>query len=218
MVSLIAAAEREGKAMGAVIFIAACAPFQCAKLGALQSAGYGVVTLYLVKHRLVNQPSPASVRAAVPADVPAIVAMGAQSQQVLFAANPKMWTPHPDAPARFSAWMLFSLNLPDRRIFVSPEPERAGFVIAQPASPMRLPLTCKREHVGLVDDFWTPEFAATDKFGYSTARDLLTTAEQEFVQRGRTSAMVICADGCRSKQDFLRHADYRDGNAWLLKA
>ena len=85
--SLIVAAAREGETMGAVIFLAACAPFQREKQRTLESAGYDAVTHYLVKHRLSDRATPASVRPATAADVPAIVAMGAQSQKALCRAN-----------------------------------------------------------------------------------------------------------------------------------
>jgi hypothetical protein len=208
--ALITAAEREGAAMGAVIFLSACAPFQRAKLQALETAGYRVVTQYLVKHRLAGGPAPASVRAATAADVPAIVAMGACSQQALAAANAKMWTPHADAPARFGAWMHYSLTLADRRILVCGDGARGGFVIAQPVSPFHLPLACAREHVGLIDDFWAAAFA-------SDARDLLAAAECAFVQQRRTSAMAIAPAAWGAKQACLRAAGYGEGNAWMLK-
>ena len=202
---LIRAAEREGEALGAVIFLAACASFQREKQSALESAGYSIVTQYLVKHRLSNGAAPASVRAALPGDVPAIVAMGAEAQQALFRANAKMWKPHPEAPARFGAWMHYSLTLTDRRIFVSGEPESVGFVIAQPTSPFHLPLTSQREHLGLIDDFWAPAFAAAmERRESADAQDLLVAAQLEFVRRGRTSAMAICPAAWQSKQDFLR--------------
>lgn len=218
LASLIAAAERKGREMGAVILLAACALFQRGKLSALQAGGYDVVTHYLVKHRLSDRAAPASVRAATPADVPAIVAMGARSQESLRKANAKMWKPNPDAPARFGAWMQYSLSLQDRRIFVIGERELGGFVIAQPTSPFHTPLALRSEHLGLIDDFWTPEFAQTDgSREFSTAKDLLASAEAEFVQRGRTSAMTICPAEWRAKQDLLRACGYRDGNAWMLK-
>jgi hypothetical protein len=133
------------------------------------------------------------VRAATPADVPAIVAMGARSQKALCQANARMWTPHPEAPARFGAWMHYSLNLTDRRIFVHGEHEFGGFVIAQPISPFHMPLTSRSEHLGLIDDFWASEFAqATGWRDFPNAKDLLASAEAEFIQRGRTSAMAIC--------------------------
>ena len=217
LASLIAAAERAGDAMGAVISIAACAPFQREKHRALESARYDVVTHYLVKHRLANAAPPAHVRAATAADVPAIVAMGAASQEALFQANAQMWTPHPQARARFGAWMHYALTLPDRRIFVFGEGEPTGFAIAQPTSPLHLPLTSQPDHVGLIDDFWAPEFAPAPG-GPTGARDLLTAAELEFIARRRASIMTICPAGWRSKQEALRARGYRDGNAWMLKA
>lgn len=218
LASLIAGAERAGEAMSAVIFIAACAPFQRRKQRTLESAGYDVVTHYLVKHRLSNGAPPASVRAATPADVPSIVAMGARSPEALCQANAQMWTPHLDAPVRFGAWMHYSLTLQDRRIFVVGERDLGGFVIVQPISPFHLPLTSERENLGLIDDFWAPEFAQeTGRRDVSTAKDLLASAEFEFIQRGRTSTMVICPIKWRSKHDSLRACGYGGGNAWMLK-
>ena len=216
---LVAAAEREGAALGAISCLAACAPFQRDKRRALESAGYGVVTDYLVKHSLSNGGSLAGVREAVATDVPAIVEMGAQSQEALFQANAQMWKPHPEARARFGAWMHFALTLPDRCILVHGGHDGAGFVIAQPASAFHLPLTCDRERIGLIDDFWAQDFAtAKEPQGATHAGDLLKAAELEFVARGRTSAMAICPAGWRSKQDFLRAHGYRVGNTWMLKA
>jgi hypothetical protein len=218
LASLIRAAERDGEALGAVIFLAACASFQRAKRSTLESAGYGAVTQYLVKHRLSNAPAPASVRAALPADVPAVVAMGAKAQQALFQANAKMWKPHPEAPARFGAWMHYSLSMADRRVFVFGDPEPTGFVIAQPTSPFHMPLASQRAHLGLIDDFWAPAFAEpVERREWTDARDLLVAAELEFIRRGRTSAIAICPAAWQSKQDVLRAHGYRDGNNWMLK-
>jgi hypothetical protein len=212
---LIEAAEREGAAMGAVIQLAACAAFQQEKRRALEAAGYGVVTQYLVNHRLADRPaSHSAVRAASTADVPAIVAMGAEAQAALCQANAKMWTPHPDAPARFGAWMQYSLTLPDRRILVAGASKPSGFVIAQPVSAFHLPLTCEREHLGLIDDFWASAFATAS----SDAGDLLSAAEMEFVQRGRTSAMAICPRDWRAKYAILSAHGYIDANTWMLKS
>ncbi|MDZ4741027.1 MAG: GNAT family N-acetyltransferase [Alphaproteobacteria bacterium] len=215
---LIVAAEREGEALGAVTFIAACAPFQREKLRTLESAGYGIVTRYLVKHRLSNGVSPISVRAASSADIAAIVAMGGEAQNMLFQANAQMWKPHPEAPSRFSAWMHYSLTLPDRCIFIDDGHESAGFVIAQPVSSVHMPVASKRDHIGLIDDFWAPEFATATTGRVSTfASDLLAAAEFEFTRRGKTSAMAISPATWRSKQHFLREHGYCDGNAWMLK-
>jgi len=211
--ALIGAAEREGAAMGAVIQLAACAAFQLEKRRALEAAGYGVVTDYLIKHGLVAG-SESHVRAASPADVPAIVAMGVQAQKALHQANDRMWKPHPEAPQRFGAWMQYSLTLPDRRILVFDAEEPSGFVIAQPVSAFHLPMACGRDHIGLIDDFWASAFVSSDA---SDASELLAAAEAEFVRRGRTSAMVICPAMWRAKQDVLRAYGYRDGNTWMLK-
>lgn len=214
--ALIGEAERRGAAAGAAIFLAACAGVQLGKHHALEAAGFRAVTHYLVKHGLRPADAPASVRAATAADIPAIVAMGAASQRSLSGANAAMWTPHPDAPARFGSWMQYSLTLADRRIFVASGHAQAGFVIAQPVSPFHLPLTSAREHVGLIDDFWAEAFAGAG--GEAEARDLLTAAENEFAARGRSSAMIICPVAWAAKQRFLRGQGYRDGNAWLLKS
>jgi hypothetical protein len=220
LAALVDAAEREGAAMGAVIQLAACAAFQREKRRALETAGYVVVTEYLVKHGLADvSASQSSTRAASPADVPAIVAMGAAAQRALHHANAQMWKPHPDAPQRFGAWMQYSLTLPDRRILVHGASEPSGFVIAQPVSAFHLPLTCERDHIGLIDDFWAPEFGTeTARRELASARALLIAAESEFVRRSRTSAMAICPAAWHAKQDILRAHGYHDGNSWMLKA
>jgi hypothetical protein len=217
--ALIAAAEREGAAIGAVVYLAAAALFQRAKRAALERSGYEIVTHYLVKHRLAHAPQPASVRAATAADVPAIVAMGALSQRALHAANARMWTPHPEAPARFGLWMQHSLTLPDRRLFVSTAHDKAGFVITQPPSGFHLPLATAPGHLGLIDDFWADAFATpTPRDAAANAAALLTATENAFAERGRTSAMAICPTAWPAKQNMLRRHGYSDGNAWLLKA
>lgn len=217
LASLIAAAEREARAMGAVIFLAACAPFQRTKLRALEAAGYSVVTQYLVKHELARGPLSAAVRPAAAPDVADIVAMSAKSQRALCEANAQMWKPHPDAPARFAAWMTYSLTLVDRRIFVSSEGDQGGFVIAQPVSPFHMPLSSARGHMGLIDDFWAASFAATEAANGSQARDLLNAAEIEFGRRGMTSAMLICPAAWPAKNRSVRSHGYRDGTTWMLK-
>ena len=216
--ALIDACEREGAAMGAVIQLAACASFQIEKRRALEAAGYGVVTEYLVKHGLADgTASQSSVRVASSADIPAIVAMGGEAQKALYQANAEMWKPHPDAPARFGVWMQYSLTLADRRVLVFGAGEPCGFVIAQPVSAFHLPLTCARDHIGLIDDFWASAFAALEASALSDASALLAAAEAEFVRRGRTSAMAICPAVWHAKQDILRAHGYGDGNTWMLK-
>jgi hypothetical protein len=215
--ALIAMAEKETGTMNAISYLAACAPSQERKLRAFEAAGYRIVTHYLVKHNLSDHQLIDSVRPASPQDVPGIVALGARSQQSLCGANARMWTPHPEAPTRFGAWMQYSLTLPDRRIFVSGADPLDGFVIAQPPSQFHLPLTAPNDHLGLIDDFWSTEFDAAQTPNQASAKDLLATAEHEFRVRGRTSAMVITAAAPQPKQDFLRTSGYRDANAWMLK-
>jgi hypothetical protein len=219
LAALIEAAEREGAAMGAVIQLAACAAFQLGKCRAFEAAGYAIVTQYLVKHGFADgSASRSPVRVAAPADIPAIVAMGVEAQKALCEANAKMWKPHPDAPTRFGAWMQYSLRLPDRRILVFDAGEPSGFVIAQPASALHVPISCERSHIGLIDDFWASAFAAADALSSSDASMLLCAAEAEFVRRGRTSTMAICPKDWRAKNDVLRGRGYVDGNTWMLKA
>ena len=213
---LIAEAERTTSSLGASVFLAACAPAQREKRRALEAAGYGIVTNYLVKHGLMGHPPP-SVRSASADDVPSIVTLTTQSLASLQEANPKMWTPHPEAAPRFATWMNYSLTLPDRRIFVAED--RRGFIIAQSPGAFHVPQTSPRDHLGLVDDFWSEDFTAPSPPRYSDrTMDLLSAAELEFVNRGRTTTMVICPAARQPKQDFLRASGYRDGNAWMLKA
>jgi hypothetical protein len=213
---LIAAAERESEAMGAVSYLAACAPAQRQKRNALEAA---IVTHYLVKHRLEVGSGSTSVRAAAQADVPGIVALNARSQHALSQANARMWEPHPEAPARFGGWMQHSLTLSDRRIFVTSGRELAGFIIAQRVSPFHLPLTVSSAHLGLVDDFWATDFESTgDAVSSTVAKDLLAEAEAELARRGRTSAMVIVPAVRQAKSEFLEASGYRVANAWMLKS
>jgi hypothetical protein len=77
-----------------------------------EARGYAPLTLYLSRTELGDAGMPAGVRPASETDVPGIVARSAENRRVLYGIEP-FWTIHPEADARFDAWMRRTLTLPE---------------------------------------------------------------------------------------------------------
>jgi len=122
--------------------------------------GYEPVTLYLAKHGLRADALPPRVRPASAADVPGIVKLSAEHRKTLAAVNPRFWHIHPEADSRFDAWMRRSLTFGDRDMLVAGAPgEVRGYVVAQPCSPLLVPIAHDVAGIGVVDDFYDADFA-----------------------------------------------------------
>lgn len=162
--------------------------------------------------------APSDTHSATEADLPGIALRSAESRATLQAIDP-FWEPHPEAAERFSAWMARSLTLPDRDMIVS-RAEGAGYVIAQPATPLHVPPAHATAHLGIIDDWHHAEMAdpahlAAEGTG---ARALLQAAESALAARGRSSALVVCPAGWLSKRAVLEAAGYRVALTWYRKA
>lgn len=181
--------------------------------------GYDPLTLYLSRTDLGIHGRPENVRPATEADIPGIVARSAENREVLFAIDP-FWKIHPQADARFSAWMTRSLTLRDRDMLVAgAETDIEGYVIAQPASRLHFPPAHDITGTGVIDDYYHPELADPKN---PTARGkgamaLLNAAETAFADRGTGAAFVVCPAGWRSKLEMLQNAGYENAMAWSIK-
>ncbi|HEX3674027.1 MAG TPA: hypothetical protein VHU87_07110 [Rhizomicrobium sp.] len=220
MDAMLAAVEAEIEKKGAVIFLAACAEADDAKIQALENRGYRATTSYFARHSLQASSPPSHVRRAAAGDLGGMARLGRMSRDRHREANRVMWHPHPDADARFAYWMKQSLDLADRSIFVTENAATlSGFVVAQPASPLQIALATDPAPIGLIDDFCAMEFAASldGRIAGGVARDLLLAAEADFVSRAKPSAMAICPTGWTAKASLLRSCGYRIANHWFFR-
>lgn len=219
--ALLAAAEDFMHSQGAVVQTAACPVGWTDKRAALEARGYGPLTLWTVKTDLVaSENDLQDVRAATEADLPAIVELGAQAQERKRDADPRFWTPHPDARTRFGGWMRHSLTLPDRDLLVAGQ---AGgtqgfivvFIVVQPAI---APPAHDASGVGLIDDFCYEFGAALAGDGPTPLADqLLRAAEHRLIQRGKRQVVAVCPAAWSAKRDLLERHGYRTANLWLIK-
>lgn len=191
----------------AAVLVAACPARDTHKLRLLQERGYSPLTLWMTRPVDASAHLPSTVRPATEADLPALVRLNRDAQESKRRANPRFWTPHPDAPARFGDWMRHSLTLPDREMLVNDTGEGvSGFVIAQPTG---LPPAHDPAHVGTLDDLHVDDWA--------TLSTLLSSADHAFAQRGKTTVQIICPATWEAKRGALEAAGFRTANLWLLK-
>ncbi len=188
--------------------------------GPFADRGYGPLTDYFAKSGLSAAPMAAPVRAARESDVPGIVAASARHRAVLHDLDP-FWKPHAEADARFGAWMAKSLTLTDRDMFVA---ETAGTVtgygIAQPATPLHFPAPHAVGAVGVIDDFYHPDFADPEPAAAPKAEGagaLLAAAEAALARRDVQAAIVVCPAAWRSKIAVLDRAGFRRAITWYLR-
>lgn len=218
--ALLEEAETFMRAKGAVVMVAACPQGWSETQAVLKERGYGPLTLWMVKPEAgADGAMPGHVRKATEEDVPQIVELNRQAQDRKREASARFWTPHPEAPQRFQAWMGRSLTLADRDLLVLMEGTRVtGFAIAQPAN---LPPAHDGAHVGLLDDFHAHSFGGSLREGrgdHTGAASLLTSAEQTLRARGRTTVLAVCPAAWTIKRDFLAAQGYHTANLWLLKS
>jgi hypothetical protein len=181
--------------------------------------GYEPVTLYMAKHRLGSDGLP-GVQPAGAEHVPGIVKRGAEHRRALARINPGFWHIHPEADSRFDAWMRRSLTLKDRDMFVAVEAGRVhGYVIAQPISPLLVPVAHEVAAIGVIDDFYDDDFADVSAVsnGGSNGENLLAAAESAFARRHVDSILVVCPAAWSSKISVLEQRGYRAAKLWMLR-
>ena len=216
--ALVEAAEATLRGAGARIVLSSFVTGQAWE-AAFEGRGYDPLTLYLSRNDLGDAGMPPTVRPATEADVPDIVARSAENRAVLSDIDP-FWAIHPEADARFDAWMRRSLTLPDRDMLVmGPAEALEGYVIAQPASRLHFPPAHDITRTGVIDDFHHPDLAdpATLAGGGAGATALLRAAEAAFAERGVGAAFVVCPAGWRSKVEVLEAAGYETAMVWSIK-
>lgn len=202
-------ASEEFQVRGNVALHTAVCPAQDGeKLAFLRGRGYRPLTNWMVQAVNPQAACPASVRPATEADIPALVELNAAAQQQKKQANPRFWTPHPEAPKRFAAWLHHSLTLTDRRLLVSQQGGQVrGFVIVQPTP--HLSAAHDPSGTATVDDL-----AAAD---WDSFRDLLQAAQHRAAQRQFTTLQVISPVNWPERNEALQDAGFHTANLWLLR-
>lgn len=216
--ALVQAAEDALRNAGARIIISAFVTGEHWR-GVFQKRGYDPLTLYLSRAHLVGGERHPDIRPASEGDIPGIIARSAENRQVLRDID-VFWNVHPDADARFSAWMTRSLTLSDRDMMViGPRTNLDGYVIAQPASRLHFPPAHDITAIGVIDDYYHRELAdfETRDAGHQGALALLRAAETAFAARSRDTAFVVCPAGWRSKIKALEAAGYETAMVWSIK-
>jgi len=217
--ALLLATQAALRDVGASSMIASC-PAASAWRAVYERHDFEPVTLYLAKHGFSFRELTPGVRHAQAADVPGIVARSAEHRTTLAALNSRFWHIHPEADSRFAAWMGYSLTLTDRAMFVAGEPDNVqGYSIAQPIAPLLVPAAHDIKAVGVLDDFYSRDFAsvASVSNGGQTAMALLAAAESAFARRAFTSALAVCPAAWTSKVSVLERAGYKTAKLWLLQ-
>lgn len=204
---LLDAAEVFLAAGQAAVLAAACPARETDRLQLLQERGYAPLTLWMTRPVDAAAHPPPTVRPASEADLPALVRLNRDAQERKRLANPRFWTPHPDAPSRFEGWMRHSLTLPDRDLLVNDAGEGVnGFVIAQPTG---LPPAHAAASVGTLDDLHSDDWA--------TLPTLLEAAHQAFDRRGQQTIQAICPAAWTERVEALEASGFRTANLWLLR-
>ena len=216
--ALVGAAEGALREAGARILLSSFVTGR-AWQEAFEAGGYAPLTLYLSRTGLGDAGMPSGVRPATEDDVPGIVARSAENRGVLYDIDP-FWAIHPEADARFDAWMRRSLTLPDRDMIVMGGPEALeGYVIAQPASRLHFPPAHDITGTGVIDDFYHPDLAdpAALTNGGAGGAALLRAAEAAFAERGTGAAFVVCPAGWRAKAELLEAAGCETAMVWSIR-
>jgi hypothetical protein len=174
----------------------------------------------MARHRLRPDAVPLTVRPASAEDVPGIVRLSAEHRRTLAEVNPRFWHIHPEADRRFDAWMRHSLTLKDRDMFVAAvAAEVQGYIIAQPCSPLLVPIAHEIAAIGIIDDFYDENFANVSALSSSgsSGEDLLAAAENAFARRAVDSAIVVCPAAWPSKVSLLVQRGYRTAKLWMVR-
>ena len=212
--------DRHLRDRGAAMLVMDCRADDTVKRTQLEASGYVATTHYMLKPALTPQTASTAIRAATEADIPALVAFNREGRERLHEANPAFWTSHPDAETRFGFWMKMSLTMRDRTIFVSEHDGRpTGFVIAQPASPIQVPIALDETKIGVIDDFHCSSFGASLKTAQDAgpAHGLLNAAEADVLTRGKSAAMAICPAAWTAKVRLLEEAGYKIHHTWFVR-
>ena len=216
--ALVEAAEATLREAGARTVLSSFVTGQVWK-AAFEARGYNPLTTYLSRTDMGDAGTSPGVRPAVEADVSGIVARSAENRAILFEIDP-FWAIHPEADARFEAWMRWSLTLPDRDMLVMGSSETLdGYVIAQPASRLHFPPAHDITGTGVIDDFYHSDLADSSTLanGGASVTALLRAAEAAFAERGTGTAFVVCPAGWRSKTRMLKAAGYGTAMIWSIK-
>jgi hypothetical protein len=94
-----------------------------------------------------------------------------------------------------------------------------GYIIAQPCSPLLMPVGHEVAPIGVIDDFYDEDFAdaAVVANGGSSGEALLAAAENAFRRRGVDSTLVVCPAAWSSKISALERRGYRTAKLWMMK-
>ena len=217
--ALLVATEAALRSAGASNLIASC-PVAGPLHRLYESRGYEPVTLYMARHRLSPNAVPLTARSASGEDVPAIVRLSAEHRRTLAEVNPRFWRIHPEADRRFDAWMRYSLTLKDRDMFVAAvAAEVHGYIIAQPCSPLLVPIAHEIGAIGVIDDFYDEDFGNVSALSNSgsSGEDLLEAAENALARRAVDSAIVVCPAAWPSKVSLLERRGYRTAKVWMVR-
>lgn len=212
--------DRHLRDRGAAMLVMDCRADDTVKRTQLEALGYVATTHYMLKPALAPSALSATVRTATEADISALVAFNREARERLHEANPAFWTSHPEAEMRFGFWMKMSLTMRDRAIFVSEHDGRpTGFVIAQPASPIQVPIALDETKIGVIDDFHCTSFGASLRTAQdaSPAHTLLSAAEADVLTRGKSAAMAICPAAWTAKARLLEEAGYKIHHTWFVR-
>lgn len=211
--------DRHLRDRGAAMLVIDCRADDTVKRNQLEALGYVATTHYMLKPALAPQTASTAIRTATEADIPALVAFNREGRERLHEANPAFWVSHLDAETRFGFWTTISLTMRDRAIFVSEHNGQPnGFLIAQPPSPIQVPIVLDEAKVGVIDDFHCTSFGASLKTAQDTrpARSLLNAAEADFIKRGKSAAMAICPVAWPTKARLLEEAGYKIDHTWFV--
>ncbi|WP_158679839.1 hypothetical protein [Deinococcus sp. NW-56] len=207
LAALLDEAETFLRERGAAVFVTTCPARASKRLAHLTARGYQPLTLWMTRPVDPQATRPPAVRPATEADLPALVRLNAAAQEGRRRANPRFWTPHPEAPARFEGWMRHSRTLPDRDVLVHEGPGGVnGFVVPQPTG---LPPAHDAAQVGTLDDL-----AADD---WATFGPLLEAAHHTLAARGVRTVQAICPADWPQRRTVLEAAGFRTANVWLIK-
>ncbi len=217
--ALLSATEAALRAAGVSTMVASC-PAAGPRRALYERHGYEPVTLYMAKHRFSPEALAPGVRLAGAQDVPGIVKLSAEHRKRLAELNPRFWHIHPEADRRFDAWMRRSLTFKDRDMLVGAVKDRIhGYIIAQPCSPLLVPIAHEVAGIGVIDDFYDESLADIEIVPKSGAsgENLLAAAESAFAGRSVDSTLVVCPAAWSSKIALLERRGYRTAKLWMLK-
>ncbi|GGB15366.1 hypothetical protein [Allosediminivita pacifica] len=216
--ALLEAAERDLHEAGAEVLLASSVPGGDWER-VHETAGYAPLTLYLARSSLRESEAPEGVRRATEADIPGIVARSAEHRDILHGLE-DFWETHPDADARFGAWMKKSLTLADRDMFVAARGvEVDGYLVTQPATPLHFPYAHDIATTGFVDDFYHVALSdpGADPGIASAADGLFVRGETALNARGNAAMLIVCPAAWQSKRAMLERLGHGVVLVWRIR-